>query len=77
MVRVKNKQIPYKEITYEHPGTAQSTKANEPKRYTLQTQKNLTGQQDEMILDEEIEGATDEFDVIEMDNQTHEYIGDA
>lgn len=27
-----------------------------------------------MILDEEIEGATDEFDVIEMDNQMHEYI---
>lgn len=74
VVSVKNKQIPYKEITYEHPGIAQSTKANEPKRYTLQTEKNLTGQQDEMILDEEIEGATDEFDVIEMDNQMHEYI---
>lgn len=27
-----------------------------------------------MILDEEIEGATDDFDVIEMDNQMHEYI---
>lgn len=74
VVSVKNKQIPYKEITYEHPGIAQSTKANEPKRYTLQTEKNLTGQQDEMILDEEIGGATDEFDVIEMDNQMHEYI---
>lgn len=74
VVSVKTKQIPYKEITYEHPGTAQSTKANEPKRYTLQTKKNLTGQQDEMILDEEIGGATDEFDVIEMNNQMHEYI---
>lgn len=73
-VSVKTKQILYKKITYEHLGTAQSTKANEPKRYTLQTKKNLTGQQDEMILDEEIEGATDEFDVIEMDNQMHEYI---
>lgn len=74
VVSVKNKQIPYKEITYEHPEIAQSTKANEPKKYTLQTKKNLTGQQDEMILDEEIKGATDDFDVIEMDNQTHEYI---
>lgn len=27
-----------------------------------------------MILDEEIEDARDEFDIIEMDNQTHEYI---
>lgn len=45
-----------------------------PKKYTLQTKKNLTGQQDEMILDEEINGATDDFDMIEMNNQTHEYI---
>lgn len=74
VISVKNKHIRYSEITYEHPGIAQSTKANEPKRYTLQTEKNLTGQQDEMILGEEIEGATDEFDVIEMDNQMHEYI---
>lgn len=74
VINVKNKQITYKEITYEHPEIAQSTKANEPKKYTIQTKKNLTGQQDEMILDEEIEGATDDFDVIEMDNQTHEYI---
>lgn len=74
VVSVKNKQIPYKEITYEHPEIAQSTKANEPKKYILQTKNNLTGQQDEMILDEEIEGATDDFDVIEMDNQMHEYI---
>lgn len=74
VISVKNKHISYKEITYEHPDIAQSTKANEPKKYTLQTKNNLTGQQDEMILDEEIEGATDDFDVIEMDNQTHEYI---
>ncbi|MFU8648183.1 Tn7-like element transposition protein TnsE [Lysinibacillus sp. RSDA_15] len=74
VINVKNKHILYKEITYEHPDIAQSTKANEPKKYTLQTKKNLTGQQDEMILDEEIDGTTDDFDVIEMDNQTHEYI---
>lgn len=73
VISVKNKHISYKEITYEHPDIAQSTKANEPKKYTLQTKKNLTGQQDEMILNEEIEGATDDFDVIEMDNQAHEY----
>jgi len=64
----------YSEITCEHPDIAQSTKTNEAKKYTLQIKKNVIGQQDEMILDEEIEGSTDEFDVIEMDNQTHEYI---
>lgn len=74
IMSVKNKHIPYNEITYEHPDIAQSTKVNEPKKYTLQNKKNLTGQQDEMVLDEEIEGATDNFDVIEMDNQIHEYV---
>ncbi|MFD2868961.1 Tn7-like element transposition protein TnsE [Kurthia populi] len=74
VISVKNKYISYKEITYEHPDIAQSTKANEAKKYTLQTKNKLTGQQDEMILDEEIEGTTDNFDVIEMDNQKHEYL---
>lgn len=74
VISVKNKHILYNEITYEHPDIAQSTKANEPKKYTLQANKNLIGQQDEMILDEEVEGATDYFNVIEMDNQIHEYI---
>lgn len=74
VISVKNKHIPYSEITYEHPDIAQSTKANEAKKYTLQTKKNLGAGQDEMILDEQIEGTTDNFDVIEMDNQKYEYL---
>lgn len=74
VISVKNKHIPYSEITYEHPDIAQSTKANEAKKYTLQPKKNLGVGQDEMILDEQIEGTTDNFDVIEMDNQKHEYL---
>lgn len=74
VISVKNKHIPYSEITYEHPDIAQSTKANEAKKYTLQTKKNLGAGQDEMILDEQIEGTTDNFEVIEMDNQKHEYL---
>lgn len=74
VISVKNKHIPYSEITYEHPDIAQSTKANEAKKYTLQTKKNLGAGQNEMILDEQIEGTTDNFDVIEMDNQKHEYL---
>ncbi|MGE7114176.1 Tn7-like element transposition protein TnsE [Lysinibacillus sp. NPDC047702] len=73
VMNVKNKHILYNDITYYHPDTAQTTKSNEAKKYTLQTKKILNGQQDEMILNEEIEGTTDDFDVIEMDNQVHEY----
>ena len=34
----------------------------------------MNGQQDELLLDEKIEGTIDDFDVIEMYNQKHEYI---
>ncbi|MEC1305427.1 Tn7-like element transposition protein TnsE [Lysinibacillus capsici] len=73
ITKVKNKHISYKEITYYHPDIAQTTKSNEAKKYTVQTKKIFKGQQDEIILDEQIEGTTDDFDVIEMDNQFHEY----
>ena len=31
-------------------------------------------QQSELTLDEEVEGTTDNFELIEMDNQVHEYL---
>jgi len=68
ITKVKNKHIPYKDITYTHLEIAQTTKSGEAKKYTLQTKKRLNGQQDEMILDEQIDGTTDDFDVVEMDN---------
>ncbi|MDM5250812.1 Tn7-like element transposition protein TnsE [Lysinibacillus sp. G4S2] len=74
VVSVKNKRIPYSEITFGHPEVVQSEKSNEPKKYTLHTKKNLNGQQDDLLLDEVVEGTTDDFDIIEMDNQQHEYI---
>lgn len=74
VVSVKKKIITYSEITFEHPEVGQSEKSNEPKKYTLHTKKNLNGQQDELLLNEKIEGTTDDFDIIEMDNQQHEYI---
>lgn len=74
VISVKNKRIPYNEIKYEHPDIDQSIKVDEAKKYTLQTKQNLGAGQDEMILDEQIEGSTDNFDVVEMDNQKHEYL---
>lgn len=73
VISVKNKHVPYNEITYEHPDIAHSAKSNEAKKYTFQNKKFSNSQQDEMILDEQIEGTADDFDVIEMDNQVHEY----
>jgi len=74
VISVKNKRIPYNEIKYGHPYIDQSIKVDEAKKYTLQTKQNLGAGQDEIILDEQIEGSTDNFDVIEMDNQKHEYL---
>ncbi|MEC1180494.1 Tn7-like element transposition protein TnsE [Metasolibacillus meyeri] len=72
---VKNKHIPYSEVFFSHPEIVRSEKSKEAKKYTLHTKKkNLNGQQEELMLDEEIEGTTDNFDIIEMDNQKHEYI---
>ncbi|MGE7599600.1 Tn7-like element transposition protein TnsE [Lysinibacillus fusiformis] len=72
VVSVKNILIPYSEITIGHPEVVQSEKYNEPKKYTLH-KRNINGKQDELLLDEEIEGTTDDFDITEMDNQKHEY----
>lgn len=74
VVSVKNKHIPYSEISFEHPEVAQSEKSNEAKKYTLHNKQKLGSQQDELLLDEEMEGTTDDFDVVEMANQKHEYI---
>lgn len=74
VVSVKNKHIPYNEISFEHPEVVQSEKSSEPKKYTLHNKKKLSGPQDELLLDEEMQGTSDDFDVVEMDNQKHEYI---
>lgn len=74
VVSVKNKHIPYNEISFEHPEVVQSEKSSEPKKYTLHNKKKLNGPQDELLLDEEMQGTSDDFDVVEMDNQKHEYI---
>ncbi|GAA0322709.1 hypothetical protein GCM10008967_11510 [Bacillus carboniphilus] len=74
ITNVKNKQIPYSEITFTHPEIVQTEKSGEAKKYTLHSKVNNSGQQSELTLDEEVEGTTDNFDLIEMDNQLHEYL---
>ncbi|WP_337982984.1 Tn7-like element transposition protein TnsE [Lysinibacillus sp. C5.1] len=74
VVSVKNKHIPYNEISFEHPEVVQTEKSSEPKKYTLHNKKKLSSPQDELLLDEEMQGASEDFDIVEMDNQKHEYI---
>ncbi|MGN4437704.1 Tn7-like element transposition protein TnsE [Bacillus cereus group sp. MYBK69-1] len=70
---VKNKKIPYKEISFTHPEIMQNEKASEAKKYAFHSKQNDGIGESEMKLDEEAEGTTDDFDLIEMDNQIHEY----
>ncbi|WP_424161158.1 hypothetical protein ACPA1T_14480 [Bacillus amyloliquefaciens] len=71
---MKNKQVPYSEISFTHPEIIQIEKSREAKRYTLHSKSSNGSQQNELTLDEEVEGTTDNFDLIEMDNQVHEYV---
>ena len=70
----KNKQIPYSEISFSHPEILQAEKSGEAKKYTLHSKTDNVGQQSELTLDEEVDGATDNFDLIEMDNLKHDYV---
>lgn len=74
ITNVKNKQIPYSEISFSHPEIVQTEKLGEAKKYTLNGKSSNGNQQNELTLDEEVEGTTDNFDLIEMDNQVHEYV---
>ncbi|EEL95719.1 hypothetical protein bcere0030_1600 [Bacillus cereus AH1273] len=70
---VKNKKIPYKEISFTHPEIMQNERTSEAKKYAFHSKQNDGIGEPEMKLDEEAEGTTDDFDLIEMDNQIHEY----
>lgn len=74
ITNVKNKQIHYSEISFSHPEIVQTEKSGEAKKYTLHSKSSNGSQQNELTLDEEVEGTTDNFDLIEMDNQVHEYV---
>ncbi|MGC4378317.1 Tn7-like element transposition protein TnsE [Fictibacillus sp. Mic-4] len=74
ITNVKNKHIPYNEISFTHPEILHTEKSGEAKKYTLHSKSRNGSQQNELTLDEEVEGTIDQFDLIEMDNQVHEYV---
>ncbi|MED1662774.1 Tn7-like element transposition protein TnsE [Brevibacillus laterosporus] len=72
VLSVLNKHLPLKEITFTHPKLNNHQRSNEPKKYIL-INKNKFTENEEVELSEEFDGSTRDFDVAEMENQSHEY----
>ncbi|MGG0293733.1 Tn7-like element transposition protein TnsE [Bacillus pacificus] len=72
IVNVKNKRIPYDNISISHPGIQERAKSDEVKKITYH-KKDQKGNQEELTLDEQVDGATEDFDLIQMNQLKHEY----
>ncbi|WP_225986708.1 Tn7-like element transposition protein TnsE [Bacillus cereus] len=72
IVNVKNKYIPYDNISISHPEIQNREKSNEAKKITYHKQ-NQKGNQEEFTLDEQVDGATEDFDLVQMNQLKHEY----
>lgn len=69
---VKSKEIPFEVISFSHPELSKYEKSNEPKKYTMRELKSSTEER-EKIIDEMVEGTTEDFELIEMNKQVHKY----
>ncbi|XBO88984.1 hypothetical protein AAGG43_00705 [Bacillus paranthracis] len=72
IVNVKNKYIPYDNISISHPEIQNREKSNEAKKITYHKQ-NQKGNQEEFTLDEQVDGTTEDFDLVQMNQLKHEY----
>lgn len=72
IVNVKNKHIPYDNISISHPKIQDNVKSKDAKKYTYRT-LNKTDKQEGFTLDEEVDGSTDAFDLVQMNRLRHEY----
>ncbi|MCG7410822.1 Tn7-like element transposition protein TnsE [Paenibacillus sp. ACRRX] len=72
ILSVLNKQLPFKEITFTHPKLNNHQRSNEPKKYILKN-KSKYAENEEVELSEEFDGTTSDFDIVDMENQSHEY----
>lgn len=72
IVNVKNKDIPYRHISISHPEIQDQKKSDEAKKYTY---NSLNRQSDEegFTLDEQLDGSTEDFDLVQMNQLKHEY----
>ncbi|EKB5971588.1 hypothetical protein OPH27_000961 [Listeria monocytogenes] len=72
VTEVKDKEIPFDVISFSHPEVVKYEKSNEPKKYTMHELKSSTKEKEKMI-DETVEGTTEDFELIEMNKQVHKY----
>ncbi|MCE4940205.1 MULTISPECIES: Tn7-like element transposition protein TnsE [Bacillaceae] len=72
IVNVKNKDIPYQHISISHPEIQDQEKSNEAKKYTYHS-LNRQGDEEGFTLDEQLDGSTEDFDLVQMNQLKHEY----
>ena len=72
IVNVKNKDIPYQYISISHPEIQDQEKSSEAKRYTYRS-LNKQGDDEGFTLDEQLDGSTEDFDLVQMNQLKHEY----
>lgn len=73
ILSVKNKMISCKKVSFTHPEITAQQKSSESKKRTYK--KLVSVDRDEPYeLDNEDEGATEDFDLITIDNQIHDYM---
>ncbi|MFC4354808.1 Tn7-like element transposition protein TnsE [Chryseomicrobium sp. FSL W7-1435] len=72
IVNVKNKYIPYKHISISHPEIQDQVKSNEAKKYTYRA-VNKMDDEEGLTLDEQVDGSTEDFDLVQMNQLKHEY----
>lgn len=72
IVNIKNKRIPYEHISISHPEIQDQEKSNEAKKYTYRSLKK-NGDDEGFTLDEQVDGSTEDFDLVQMNQLKHEY----
>lgn len=72
IISVKNKHIPYENILISHPEIQDKEKSKEAKKYTYRS-LNKNGDEEGFTLDEQVDGSTEDFDLVQMNQLKHEY----
>lgn len=70
VVNVKNMNIPVNEISFSHPHLRKQENSDEPKKYSY---NNLNDKNEDLLLNEEVDGATEDFDLVKMNILKHDY----
>ncbi|WP_071396587.1 Tn7-like element transposition protein TnsE [Bacillus tuaregi] len=73
IAKVKNKHIPIEHISISHPEIQEMEKTDEAKKYTYRN-VSKKGDTEGFTLDEKMDGSTEDFELVQMNQQQHEYI---